>query len=72
MKSDNKSAVIAFCNDLIREHRGEGGVEEGLIGYKYPKDMAIRASLVTCQRLIEVTGKRFYYQAVDYLNQLDE
>lgn len=72
MKSDSRNAVIAFCNDLIREHRGEGGVEEGLIGYKYPKDMAIRASLVTCQRLIEVTGKRFYYQAVDYLNELDE
>lgn len=72
MKSDSKSAVIAFCNDLIREHRGEGGVEEGLIGYKYPKDMAIRAAIVTCQRLIEVTGKRFYYQAVDYLNELNE
>jgi len=72
MKSDNRNAVIAFCNDLIREHRGEGGVEEGLIGYKYPKEMAIRAALVTCQRLIEVTGKRFYYQAVDYLNELNE
>ena len=72
MKSDSKTAVIAFCDDLIREHRGKGGVEEGLIGYKYPKDMAIRAALVTCQRLIEVTGKRFYYQAVDYLNELDE
>ena len=72
MKSDNRNAVIAFCNDLIREHRGEGGVEEGLIGYKHPKDMAIRAALVTCQRLIEVTGKSFYYRAVDYLNELDE
>ena len=72
MKSDSKNAVIAFCNDLIREHRGEGGVEEGLIGYKHPKDMAIRAALVTCQRLIEVSGKRFYYQAVDYLNELNE
>ena len=72
MKSDSKSAVIAFCNDLIREHRGEGGVEEGLIGHKYPKDMAIHAAIVTCQRLIEVTGKKFYYQAVDYLNKLNE
>jgi len=72
MKSDNRNAVIAFCNDLIREHRGEGGVEEGLIGYKYPKEMAIRAALITCQRLIEVTGKSFYYRAVDYLNELDE
>lgn len=72
MKSDSKSAVIAFCDGLIREHRGEGGVEEGLIGYEYPKDMAIRSAIVTCQRLIEVTGKRFYYQAVDYLNELDE
>ena len=72
MKSDSKNAVIAFCNDLIREHRGEGGVEEGLIGYKYPKDMAIHAAIVTCQRLIEVTGKKFYYQAVDYLNKLNE
>ena len=72
MKSDNKSAVTAFCNNLIKDHRGRGGAEEGLIGYKYPKDMAIRAALVTCQRLIEVTGKSFYYRAVDYLNELDE
>lgn len=72
MKSDSKSAVIAFCNSLIREHRGEGGVEEGLIGYEYPKDMAIHSAIVTCQRLIEVTGKSFYYRAVDYLNELDE
>jgi len=72
MKSDSKNAVIAFCKNLIKDHRGEGGVEKDLIGYQYPRDMAIYAAIVTCQRLIEVTGKRFYYQAVDYLNELDE
>ena len=72
MKSDSKSAVAAFCNNLIKDHRGKGGIEKDLIGYQYPKNMAIHASIVTCKKLIEVTGKSFYYKAVDYLNELDE
>tara|TARA_B100001094_G_scaffold313610_1_gene351571 strand:- start:829 stop:1047 length:219 start_codon:yes stop_codon:yes gene_type:complete len=72
MKSDSKSAVTAFCNNLIKDHRGKGGIEKDLIGYEYPKDMAIHASIVTCKMLIQVTGKKFYYKAVDYLNELNE
>ena len=72
MKSDSKSAVTAFCNNLIKDHRGRGGAEQGFIGYKYPKDVAIHSAIVTCKKLIEVTGKSFYYKAVDYLNELDE
>ena len=72
MKSDSKSAVTAFCNNLIKDHRGRGGAEQGFIGYKYPKDVAIHSAIVTCKMLREVTGKKFYYQAIDYLYKLDE
>jgi hypothetical protein len=62
--------VAKIALNLIKEHR-QGKIDcPDCIGYKYDMENAIYASKVTTKKLAQATGKKIYYEILNYLDNL--
>ena len=62
--------VKDYTNDLIKEHRMKGKDPKNHIGYSLNKEEGLQSAKITAKRLAEITGKKFYYEVINYINQL--
>ena len=60
-KKIDKSLVIQFAEDLVKEHL-----------FFENKKLAIHAAIITSKKLAHVTAQKFYYEVIKYLIEKDE
>lgn len=63
----NKNEVIEFLNQLIKEHKNFSYED---ISSTMNKNQAIWATYVTCKRLAQESGKKFYYECLRYITEI--
>ena len=60
----DKELVKEFVEELMKEHKC---YSKSHIGFIMNQEQAIHSSIVTCKRLAQETGKKFYYEAMGYI-----
>jgi hypothetical protein len=59
--------VIEFVNGLIKEHKNFSQED---FSSSMNKNQAIWATHVTCKRLAQESGKKFYYECIRYIMEI--
>ena len=65
----DKDLVIEYANELIKEHKS---FPDNTIGSIMEYDQAVHAAKITAKRLAQESAKKFYYEVIKYLDDMDE
>ncbi len=63
----DRDLVIEFVNELIKEHKNFNPEN---ISSTMNNNQAAWASHVTCKRLAQESGKKFYYECITYIMEI--
>lgn len=58
----DQDLVIQFVEELITEHKSD----------VIEHDQAIHAASITCKKLAQETARKFYYECIKYIMDLNE
>ena len=61
--------VIEYANELIKEHKA---FDDETIGSVMEYSQAVHSAKVTAKRLAQESAKKFYYEVIKYLDDMDE